>query len=339
MERCLELARLGRGSVAPNPMVGAVIVHQDQIIGEGYHEKYGKAHAEVNAVNAVPDALKKCLPDSTIYVSLEPCAHYGKTPPCADIIVKSGIKNVVIGTTDPFSEVAGKGVQKLKEAGCNVQEDILRARCQLLNKRFFTFHQQKRPYVVLKWAQTADGFIAKEDYSSKWISGTWSRKLVHKWRSEESAILTGTNTVKFDNPALDVRDWTGQDSVRLIIDENLGLDKKLKVFDDEQKTIVFNAQNAERKGNTKWVQLDFEQDILPQLYRYLYEQDIQSVLVEGGSYLLNKIIDNSSWDEARVFTAPVCFKRGIAAPHIKDGELFESRKIKEDMLQVYYSAR
>lgn len=320
MQRCLELAALGLGSVSPNPMVGAVIVHEDKIIGEGYHQQYGQAHAEVNAVNMVfadfADA-EELLKKSTIYVSLEPCAHYGKTPPCADLIIKHQIPHVVVGCCDPFEQVNGKGIEKLKAAGIKVTTGVLEEECQWLNRRFFTRVQKQRPYIILKWAQTDDGFFAPEDKSQFWITGDLSRRLVHKWRSEEDAVLIGKHTAIADNPQLNVRNWQGRSPKRVVIDRKLELSPQLNVYDQCVETLVFNEVKTDVDGKIKYIALeDFERFVPQYILFQLYLQDIQSVIIEGGAHTLNSFIDAGLWDEARIFTGKTVLGSGIKAPCI-----------------------
>lgn len=337
MQRCLELAKLGFGFVSPNPVVGAVIVHQDKIIGEGYHQRYGEAHAEVNAVNSVLshfDNAAQLLSESTIYVSLEPCAHYGKTPPCADLIIKHRIPNVIVGCRDPFDQVNGKGIEKLIAAGINVTVGVLEKECLELNKRFFTRVQKHRPYIILKWAQTADGFFAPADNSQFWITGEQSRKLVHQWRSEEDAILVGRNTALIDNPQLNVRYAKGKSPKRVIIDRRLELPERLHVFDQSVETFVFNEVKTEFNGNTKYIALEDFDRYVPQYILYqLYLQDIQSVIIEGGAKTLAHFIEAGLWDEARIFTGNASLKQGIQAPEIK-GDVVSSDLVGEDTLRI-----
>lgn len=337
MHRCLELGRLGAGDVAPNPMVGSVIVHNGKIIGEGFHRKYGGPHAEVNAINAVsdPEMLKK----STLYVSLEPCAHYGLTPPCSDLIIEKEIPEVVIGTVDPFSEVAGKGIEKLEKAGVKVTLGVLEKECRELNKRFFTFHERKRPYVILKWAQTIDGFIdvkrSPESFGEPtWITGDLALQLVHKIRSEESAILVGTNTAEKDNPSLTVRHWPGKNPYRLVLDKKLRLPGSLNLLNGLQKTLVFNARRNGEEGLTSFVKIDPEKEILPQIMAELYRRNILSVIVEGGRQLLESFFYNGLWDEAHVFIGETFFYDGIRAPQIK-GKLVASETLGNDQLKIF----
>jgi diaminohydroxyphosphoribosylaminopyrimidine deaminase / 5-amino-6-(5-phosphoribosylamino)uracil reductase len=317
MKRCLGLARLGMGDVAPNPMVGCVIVHKGRIIGEGYHQKIGEAHAEVNAIRSVQDP--ELLKHSTLYVSLEPCTHFGKTPPCSDLIIASQIPHVVIGSIDSFAQVSGKGIEKMKQAGIKVETGILEVECRELNKRFFTFHEKKRPYILLKWAQTLDGFVdtdRTESLHPTWITNSLSKRLVHQQRSEESAILIGTNTAQYDNPALTVREWTGKQPVRMVIDRKGRLNPNLQVFDGKVPTWVFTETSQTDAVNLKFIQLDFGQDIIPQLLEELYRREILSVVVEGGSILLKSFIRDGLWDEAFVYTGNQYFGKGVAAPKI-----------------------
>lgn len=332
MRRAMELALLGRGHVSPNPMVGCVVVHNDTIIGEGWHRQYGQAHAEVNAIEAVAD--KMLLPQSTVYVNLEPCAHFGKTPPCADLLVQCRVKRVVVSNVDPNPLVDGGGIKKLRQAGIEVTTGVLEKEGHALNRRFFHFLQHKKPYIILKWAQTADGFLAKENYDSKWISNTFSRKLVHKWRAEEDAILVGTRTVFHDNPTLSVREWSGRNPVRIVIDRFLKLSRTLKVFDGTQPTLVYNVLKHEEHPNLIFIRLD-EDDFLHRLMEDLYSRNIQSVIVEGGAFTLQSFIDAGLWNEARVFTAPRAFKKGIPAPQLR-GTLAATEKVADDWLQIFF---
>ena len=320
MRRCLELAQLGMGHVSPNPMVGAVIVLNGKIIGEGYHQKYGEAHAEVNAINQVItkfDNYAELLKQSTIYVSLEPCAHYGKTPPCADLIIKHQIPKVVVGCRDPFDQVNGKGIEKLRAGGVDIVLGVLEARCKWLNRRFFTRVQKHRPYIILKWAQTTDGLFAPADGSQFWITGKESRKMVHQWRSEEDAILVGTKTVAADNPQLNVRYGNGKSPKRVIIDRELKLDKSLSIFDQSIDTLIFNEVETKIDGRNKYIALEDFGRYVPQYILFqLYMQDIQSVIIEGGSHTLTSFIEAGLWDEARIFTGTSNLNSGIKAPQI-----------------------
>ncbi len=317
MQRCIDLALPGLGHVAPNPLVGAVVVYKDQIIGEGYHRLYGGPHAEVEAIQSVKD--QTLLKRSTLYVNLEPCCHHGKTPPCTDLIRKSGIPNVVIGTVDPFGAVAGKGVARLRSNNVNVRVGVMKEACRDLNKRFFTFHEKKRPYVILKWAQTADGYIdinrkPKAAKRPTWITSEHLRMLVHKWRTEESAIMVGTETALKDNPRLNVRDWHGPSPVRIVIDRNLNLDLDYNLLDNTQPTFIFNNLQNKTSGQNRFIQIPFDRDILPEILNVLYEEQLQSLIVEGGRKLLQSFIESNLWDEARVFTGNQFFCDGIKAP-------------------------
>ncbi|QQL51112.1 bifunctional diaminohydroxyphosphoribosylaminopyrimidine deaminase/5-amino-6-(5-phosphoribosylamino)uracil reductase RibD [Mucilaginibacter ginkgonis] len=340
MQRCIELAQLGAGYVSPNPMVGAVIVYKDKIIGEGYHQKYGGPHAEVNAVNDAltkhPDA-EQLLKQSTIYVSLEPCAHYGKTPPCADLIIKHQIQKVVIGCRDPFDAVNGKGIEKLMAAGVDVQVGVLEQECEDLNKRFFTRVQKQRPYVILKWALTANGYFAPADGSQFWITKPEAKTLVHKWRAEENAILVGKNTVLADDPKLNVRYWTGNNPKRIVIDRSLEIDQSFAIYDQSVETIIFNEVKTGIEGKVKYIALEDFDKFVPQYILFqLYLQDIQSVIIEGGAQTLNSFIEAGLWDEARVFTGSAMLQNGVFAPLI-GGQLFEHTMVGNDMLKIYHN--
>jgi len=318
IRRCIELARNGFGSTYPNPMVGSVIVYQDKIIGEGWHKKAGEPHAEVNAVRSVKD--KSLLKKATIYVSLEPCSHFGKTPPCCDLIIENEIPNVVVGTVDPNEKVAGNGIKKLVAAGVNVTVGVLEDECNELNKRFFTFHQKKRPYIILKWAESQDGFLAPEKEMNQerkpvWITNQYSRQLVHKWRSEEQAIFTGTQTVIDDNPKLNVRDWAGNNPVRVVLDQNNRIAKDSFIFDDTVKTIVFTkSETNSATENTSFESIDFSQNIISQILNVLHQNQIQSVIIEGGLQTLQSFINEDIWDEARIFIGKTSFGKGTKAP-------------------------
>ena len=317
MQRCLELALLGMGDVSPNPMVGCVIVHEGVIIGEGYHRKYGEAHAEVNAIRSVKNP--EMLTESTLYVSLEPCAHFGKTPPCCDLIIENRIPRVVIGMIDPFAKVAGKGIDRMKQAGIEVTVGLLEQECRNLNRRFFTFHEQNRPFIILKWAQTLDGFIdtdRTETQHPSWITNSLAKRLVHKQRAEESAILIGTNTAAYDNPSLTVREWTGNQPIRIVIDRTARLDANLHIFDRTVPTLVFTKADMQDQENLNYIRLDFSQNILPQLLSELYKRNILSLIVEGGSQLLNSFLKMDLWDEAFVYTGNQFFGKGVEAPKI-----------------------
>lgn len=335
MRRCLELAKNGLGTTYPNPMVGSVIVCDGKIIGEGWHKKSGEPHAEVNAVNSVKD--KSLLKRATIYVSLEPCSHFGKTPPCCDLIIENKIPNVVVGTVDSNIKVAGNGIKKLIEAGAKVTVGILETECKELNKRFFTFHEKKRPYVILKWAESNNGFIApltKLEQKPVWITNKFSRQLVHKWRSEEQAILVGTNTVIDDNPKLDVRDWTGNNPIRIILDQNNRIPKDSYIFNNQVKTIIFsNSSTRISQENSIFEVIDFKKNLANQILNVLYKHHIQSVMIEGGLQTLQTFIDENLWDETRVFIGNNNFETGIKAPLLALKNI-EKHIIENDILLI-----
>ncbi|WP_460219213.1 bifunctional diaminohydroxyphosphoribosylaminopyrimidine deaminase/5-amino-6-(5-phosphoribosylamino)uracil reductase RibD [Psychroserpens sp. MEBiC05023] len=324
MTRCLEIAKYGLGFTAPNPMVGAVIVHANQIIGEGYTSSYGGSHAEVNAINSVKN--KALLNEATLYVTLEPCSHFGKTPPCSDLIIKHHIPEAVIGCIDDNPKVAGKGIKKLQTAGCNVTVGVLESECKSHHKRFFTFHNKKRPYIILKWAETSDGFIAPKSKNKKepvWITNEFSRQLVHKWRAEEQAILVGTNTVIEDNPSLTVRDWTGQQPTRVVIDKINKLSKDHSIFNVHAETISLTEND-----------LDFNQPLAKQIASFLHSKGINSIIIEGGSKTIQTFINENLWDEARVFTGTSVFNNGIKGPKFQ-GQLISEDHILNDTLNIY----
>lgn len=317
-------------------MVGSVIVYENRIIGEGWHKKAGEPHAEVNAVNSVKD--KSLLKKATIYVSLEPCSHFGKTPPCSDLIIKHEIPKVVVGTVDPNVKVAGNGIKNLIEAGIKVTVGILENECNELNKRFFTSHLKKRPYIILKWAESQDGFISpkvKAEQKPVWITNAYSRQLVHKWRSEEQAILVGTQTVIDDNPKLDVRDWTGNNPVRIVLDQHNRIEKESHVFDNQIKTIVFVKKIPNiAKENLIFEYLDFGKNIEIQLVARVYKHQIQSVIIEGGLQTLQTFIDANLWDEARVFKGNVFLQEGTKAPIIS-AFCLEKQIVNQDELLIF----
>ncbi|SHH77397.1 bifunctional diaminohydroxyphosphoribosylaminopyrimidine deaminase/5-amino-6-(5-phosphoribosylamino)uracil reductase RibD [Winogradskyella jejuensis] len=322
--RCLQIAKNGLGTTRPNPMVGAVIVNDNKIIAEGYTSPYGGPHAEVNAINAIKN--KDLLKISTLYVTLEPCSHQGKTPPCSDLIVKHKIPRVVIGCIDDNPQVAGKGIAKLKEAGCEVTVGVLERQCKEHHKRFFTFHNKKRPYIILKWAETKDGFIAPKSKNKQkpvWITNQYSRQLVHEWRAEEQAILVGTNTVLQDNPSLTVRDWKGENPLRIVLDRRLKLDKNFSVFDDKAETLILSETN-----------IDFEKPIAKEICGLLFDRNINSIIIEGGAKTLQTFINENLWDEARVFIGDTEFKDGIKAPQLK-GNLISEEQFLNDTLKIY----
>ncbi|MBC6110426.1 bifunctional diaminohydroxyphosphoribosylaminopyrimidine deaminase/5-amino-6-(5-phosphoribosylamino)uracil reductase RibD [Pedobacter fastidiosus] len=339
IKRCLELALLGIGNVNPNPMVGCVIVLNDKIIGEGYHQKYGEAHAEPNAVKNVFDLFGNdagnLLKSATAYVNLEPCAHFGKTPPCADLFVKHRLKKVVIGNRDPFSSVDGKGIEKLKNAGIEVESGILDEECKYFNRRFFTRIQKQRPFIILKWAETANGYFATTDGHQKWISGALAKRLAHQWRTEEDAILIGKQTAVMDNPQLTSREWPGKNPVRLVIDKNLQVPNDNHIFNTEAKTIIFNEVKTDVIGNIHYIQMEDMHFYLAQKIAFqLYLMDVQSVIIEGGANILNQFLEANLWDEARIFTAPNSWESGLRSPIIK-AQLQEQIQIGPDKLSIY----
>ena len=327
---CIQLAKQGIGKVSPNPMVGCVIVHNGEIVGQGFHEEYGGPHAEVNAITNIDD--KTLLKESTLYVNLEPCSHHGKTPPCADLIIKHQIPKVVIGCVDTYSEVCGKGIEKLKNAGIEVIVSVLESKSRELNKRFFTYHNKQRPYVILKWAKTQDGFMdvdrsnieniekqSEHDNDQKaynWITTDDSKKLVHHWRTEVQAIMVGTNTALNDNPQLNVREVEGDNPLRIVLDLTLRLPKDLRVFDGSIPTIVFNHLKDQKGTNLDYVKLNKDSDLIEQILAILHQREIQSVLIEGGAQLLHTFLESNSWDEARVFTGTREFENGLIAPKL-----------------------
>ena len=337
MSRCLQLAQNGLPAAMPNPSVGAVLVVDEHIIGEGFTSAYGGPHAEVNAIAAVADdaLLKK----ATLYVSLEPCSHFGKTPPCSDLIIAKGIKNVIVGSIDPFAQVAGRGIQKLMAAGCDVIVGVLEKECREINKRFFCFHQKKRPYIILKWAQTADGFIApafaeRQKREPVWITNAYSRQMVHKWRTEEQAILVGTTTVIEDNPQLTARDWAGNNPLRIVLDRQGRIPAESKVFNAAAKTVVLTEQQHTAEKDREYIKVQFDKNLHQKICDLLYEKGVQSLIVEGGTRTLQGFIDADLWDEARVFLGKTCFENGVKAPSIK-GSLICEQNILEDHLQIW----
>lgn len=335
MLRCIELAKLGAGYVAPNPMVGAVLVYANNIIGEGYHQQYGQPHAEVNCINSVPPSKQHLIAEAILYVSLEPCSHFGKTPPCCNLIIQQKIKKVVIGCSDSFKEVNGKGIELLKAAGIEVIAFVLEKQCKELNKRFFTFHEKQQPYVILKWAQTANRKISSNNLERLFISNEYSNRLVHKWRSEEAAILVGTNTALLDNPALTNRLWNGNNPVRLVIDKYLQLPLTLQLFNQQQKTIVFNYLKHQELENLFFYQLNKEEPFIQQLLKACYTLNLQSILVEGGSKLLQSFINENVWNEIRTITnETLSISNGLAAPNFT-ATLIDQQKILNDQINYY----
>lgn len=344
MLRCLDLAIQGQGEVAPNPMVGAVLVHDNIIIGEGFHQSFGKSHAEPNAIRNL--VRKELLHEATLYINLEPCSHFGKTPPCANLIIEKNIPKVIIGTTDPNKLVAGNGIKLLKEAGIEVITGVLENKCKALNKRFFTWHIHKRPYIILKWARSADGFIdlerpANSPVGPNWITSQTARTLVHKWRAEEQAIMVGTTTVLKDNPRLNIRDWSGKNPLRVVIDKKLKLNTHYHLLDDSQETLIFTEMAPTLSGKdvtgakskTRYASITFDDTAELQMLDFLYRMNIQSLIIEGGAYTLNRFIEKGLWDEARVFTGSVLFSGGVKSPEIS-GKSIKSHIIGNSQLHL-----
>ena len=336
MRRCFELAKQGEGNVAPNPMVGAILVFNDLIIGEGYHSEFGKEHAEVNCINSVANEHLHLISQSTLYVSLEPCSHFGKTPPCTNSIIEKKIPKVVVGCQDSFSKVDGRGIETLRTAGIEVVCPILEKEALDLNKRFFTFHTKHRPYIILKWAQTANEMIAQNNYSRLLISHETTNRQVHKWRSEEASILVGTNTALLDNPSLTNRLWPGKNPIRLVIDSNLKIQATSHLLDGSVQTIVFNSLRHEQVGAILYYKIAENKSWVLQITEALYQTNIQSLLVEGGATLLQSFIDENYWDEARVITnTEMEVSDGLKAPRLKNAEKFFSETIEKDLIQYY----
>lgn len=317
MRRALQLASMAEGCTSPNPMVGAVVVHDSVIIGEGYHLKAGTPHAEVHAINAVSD--RSLLPSSTIYVSLEPCSHQGRTPPCADLIISSGIRRVVIGTPDTNPLVAGRGIARLRQAGIEVITGVAEEECRRLNRRFFTWHEKKRPYVILKWARSADGFIdlrrkASDAIGPNWITGMAERVLVHRWRATEDAILAGGGTIRADNPSLTVRYWSGRSPVRIIVSRSSNLDPDSSVFDGSAETVLFTCNGQAQFPDTRTVTLTGAEPFVSEVLANLWQAGIQSLFVEGGAFIISSFLESGQWDEARRFTGTANFVDGVPDP-------------------------
>ena len=341
MARCIELARHGAGHTAPNPMVGAVVVHGDKIIGEGYHRRCGEAHAEVNAISSVRD--ERLLRESTLYVSLEPCSHYGKTPPCAELIIRKGIPRVVVGCLDPFPEVAGRGIRMLREAGIEVVTGVMEHEARALNEAFMLFQTEKRPFVTLKWAESADGFIdafrTSPDISPVRFSTPETQVRVHKLRAESAAILVGTRTALLDNPSLSVRHWSGKSPVRLVIDRELKLPEHYHLFDGTVPTLVYTSRpKKDPSGKVEYVQLDFKVSIVQQILQSLYERKLNSLLIEGGATLLQQFLASGYWDRAVIERSPMCLFEGVKAPAIPSGVAHSERFGGHDYL-VYTHSR
>lgn len=346
MNRCLEIAANGMGSVSPNPMVGSVVVHNNSIIAEGYHRVFGGDHAERVAINAVAD--KSVLSESTLYVSLEPCSHHGKTPPCSDLIVESGIKRVVVATKDPNPKVKGAGIERLINAGIDVTVGVLENEAKELNRRFFVYHNKKRPYIILKWAQTLDGYIdsvrkSTDPIAPVWITNDIARTLVHRWRSEEQAILVGTNTVEKDNPRLDVRHWSGKNPLRIVLDRKLRLSRSMNVYDGTIPTMVLIGNNSSAVAgkplfanipNMEIIIVDFAKGLETQLMNILNERGITSLIIEGGALLISSFVTKGLWDEARVFVGNQFFGDGVKAP-IFNGQLYSYDEVGDSKLFTY----
>jgi diaminohydroxyphosphoribosylaminopyrimidine deaminase/5-amino-6-(5-phosphoribosylamino)uracil reductase len=336
MQRCLELAEIASGKVAPNPLVGAVVVHNNKIIGEGFHELYGQAHAEVNAIShAIASGHGDLLSESTLYVNLEPCNHHGKTPPCSELIIHHHIPKVIVGCRDPFNEVNGKGIETLRNAGVDVTTGVLEETCRQLNHRFITYHEKKRPYIILKFAQTSDGYISPLTGSGK-ISNEYSDMLVHRWRSEEQAILVGKRTVQKDNPLLTVRNWKGNNPLRVVIDKHLQVSTESNVFNRDAQTLVINQDKSGFEGNIEYVTAKYI-DLPKEIGQILYERNILSVIVEGGTNILDQFINANYWDEARIIRSPKLFGSGLKAPEVP-GAVVGKQKLAGDEI-VYLVPR
>ena len=353
MRRCIELAKNGLGTTYPNPLVGSVLVYNNLIIGEGWHHKPGMAHAEVHAItnsktNAVTAKIllasgisshQQLLKKASLYVSLEPCSHTGKTPPCADLIIASGIKNVIVGCVDPNPKVAGKGIVKLQNAGCTVTQGVLEDKCKELNTRFFTFQEKKRPYVFLKWAQTTQGFIApatKDKQQPIWISNTFARQKVHQQRTQEQGIVIGTNTALLDNPSLTSRDWFGNSPTRLVIDRDLKIPKTAAIFNDKAPTIIITKVRQKNTQNTSTIYeySSFEKNLAQSICAIAQKHNLQSVIIEGGTKTLQTFIDEDLWDQAFVYDGKISLEKGIKAP-VLNTRLHSKKNIKDTNLFIY----
>ena len=339
IHRCFDLAQRGKGRTAPNPMVGAVLVHGGRIIGEGWHHEYGADHAEVNCLKNVADEDSRLIEESTMYVNLEPCAHYGLTPPCANRLVAERIKKVVIANTDPFAQVGGKGIEILKSGGVEVETGVLEAAGKWLNRRFFCFHQQARPYIILKWAQTANGYFAPADRGRLQLTGPESGLLVHKWRTEESAIMVGTTTALSDNPQLTARQWKGKQPLRIALDRKQTIPKGHQLFNTDAPTWVVNAEAEYAEGNVAYVKLPFNDGLLPGLLERLHGARVLSLIVEGGANLLHSFIEAGLWDEARIFTTRTTMAGGVAAPLVGSCRVAFEAEIGVDNLKVLVNDR
>jgi len=333
MQRCIELASKAMGYASPNPMVGSVIIYNNKIIGEGYHEKYGSHHAEVNAINSVKD--KSLLSKSTLFVNLEPCAHFGKTPPCSDLIIQYKIPAVVIGCVDTFSEVSGKGIERMKNVGIDVKVGVLENESRELNKRFFTFHENKRPYIILKWAESKDGFIAPKNQTKPfWMTSIESKKLVQEWRAEEDAILVGRITAEKDNPSLTVREVDGSNPIRIVIDKDLKVSADFNLFNNDAKTIIFNQIKSEKNNSNNYIKIKFN-NLIKSILKELHKQNIQSIIIEGGTKTLQSFIDKNLWDEARIFTTDKTLNNGVKSPII-EGKIISEGQTGGDKFKILY---
>ena len=334
ISRCLELAQKGNGFVAPNPMVGAVLVYNNKIIGEGYHHEFGGLHAEVNAINqSIENGNEQLLDKSILFINLEPCSHIGKTPPCTDLIIKHRIPKVVIGNKDPFPEVNGRGIKKMLDAGIIVETGILENECLELNIRFNNFHIKKRPFILLKYAQTSNHFIAPFQNINKKISNEYTDILVHKWRSEEAAIMVGTKTLESDNPQLTVRKWQGKNPIRIVLDKNLLLPKNYNFYDRSSPTIIFNNIKNEKVSNIEFIKIDIDENVINKIISTLFERKILSLMVEGGRNILNQFLEQNLWDEARIITSNKIFTDGLSSPTI-NGKLISSSTFTGDNISI-----
>ncbi len=336
MKRCLQLAGYGKGSVAPNPMVGSVIVYENRIIGEGFHRKYGEAHAEVNAINSVVD--QSLLSRSTLYVNLEPCSHYGKTPPCSELIIRKQIPRVVVGHQDPYPEVSGRGIRMLRAAGVEVTTDVLSEECKYLNRQFLTFIKEKRPYIILKWAESNDGYLDNirtpgDGNTAVHFSNFFTQSSVHKMRSEEAAVMIGTNTVLLDNPILNVRFWYGHNPLRVTIDRDLKIPGSVILLDGSIPTLIFTDKSSEITDE-RYCKIDFTQPVFPQIMDELYQRNVQSLIVEGGSKLLESFIKEALWDEAQIEIAGFSLGTGVKSP-LLHGKLSDVQKCENSIISIY----
>ncbi len=335
MQQCLDLAIKGLGAVSPNPMVGAVLVYEGRVIGAGYHERYGEAHAEVNCLHSVQEADKPFIAASTLYVSLEPCSHFGKTPPCADLIIANKIKKVIVACLDPNPLVAGRGIEKMEAAGIEVVTHVLEQESRKINKRFIVFHEQKRPYIILKWAVSVEGNFCPSDKSSFWLSNEESKRMVHQWRSEEDAILVGSGTALADNPSLTVREWQGRNPIRVLLDRDLKTPLHFNIYNEDAKTIVFNLHKSEERERVQWIQLPLK-NFIETAMKKMFDLHIQSVIVEGGLDILNQCMSLRYWDEIRVIQSNTSLIDGLKAPKIQEKSLHQ-QQLKQDLIYYYHN--